>query len=139
MMGARDLSIINTPPPNRHPINTELHTFNEDIIREAINYEVERSGQVFFINNRVQNIADVEALINRICPEVKTIVAHGQMDGTKLESIILDFMAGDYDVLIATTIIEARPRLLRLDDNLTIPLTFSFIMFIFNLIWVYNY
>lgn len=107
LMGARDLSILNTPPPNRHPIVTELHTFNEDIIREAILYEVERNGQVFFINNRVNNIHEIEALVRRILPDIKTVVAHGQMEGQKLESIMLDFIEGDYDVLIATTIIES--------------------------------
>ncbi|MDR2928643.1 MAG: transcription-repair coupling factor [Cytophagaceae bacterium] len=107
LMGARDLSILNTPPPNRHPIVTELHTFNDEIIKEAILYEVERGGQVFMINNRVQNINEIEAMINRFLPDVKTVVAHGQMEGSKLEKIILDFIAGDYDVLIATTIIES--------------------------------
>ncbi len=107
LMGARDLSIINTPPPNRHPIVTELHAFNEDIIAEGINYEVSRGGQVFFIHNRVQNIFDVEDMIKRICPKVKTIVGHGQMEGPKLEKIMIDFINGDYDVLIATTIIES--------------------------------
>ena len=107
LMGARDLSVINTPPPNRHPIVTELHTFNEDIIREGIYYEVSRNGQVFFIHNRVQNIHEVEALINRLCPEVRTIVAHGQMEGSRLEQVMLDFINGDYDVLVATTIIES--------------------------------
>jgi transcription-repair coupling factor (superfamily II helicase) len=106
LMGARDLSIINTPPPNRHPIVTELHTFNNDIIREAIMYEVNRNGQVFFIHNRVQNIVEVEDMVNRICPEVTTRYAHGQMDGKSLERIMLEFMRGDFDVLIATTIIE---------------------------------
>lgn len=107
LMGARDLSIINTPPPNRHPIVTELHSFNEEIIAEGINYEVSRGGQVFFIHNRVQNINEVEAQIQRICPTVKTIVGHGQMEGSKLEKVMIDFMSGDYDVLIATTIIES--------------------------------
>ena len=107
MMGARDLSIINTPPPNRYPIITELHTFNEDIIREAINYEFHRNGQVFFIHNRVQNIEEIEKLINKLCPDVKTIVAHGQMEPRKLEKVMLDFINYDYDVLIATTIIES--------------------------------
>jgi transcription-repair coupling factor (superfamily II helicase) len=107
LMGARDLSIINTPPPNRYPIVTEVHTFEEEIIREAISYEIERNGQVFFIHNRVQNIMEVEAMINRVVPGVKTIVAHGQMDGPKLEKIMLEFIRGDYDVLIATTIIES--------------------------------
>ena len=107
LMGARDLSVINTPPPNRHPIITELYTFNEDIISEGINYEVSRGGQVFFIHNRIQNIYEVEALIKRICPKVKTVVGHGQMEGPKLEQIMIDYMNGDYDVLIATTIIES--------------------------------
>ncbi|SFE19246.1 transcription-repair coupling factor [Thermophagus xiamenensis] len=107
LMGARDLSILNTPPPNRHPIITELHVFNEAIIKEAITYELERNGQVFFINNRVQNIYELEKAINRWLPDVRTVVAHGQMEGQKLEKIMLDFMAGDYDVLIATTIIES--------------------------------
>ena len=107
LMGARDLSILNTPPPNRHPILTELHTINDEIIKEAISYEIERNGQVFFIHNRVQNIFEVEAMVNRILPTVKTVVAHGQMEGTQLEKIMLDFINGDYDVLIATTIIES--------------------------------
>ena len=107
LMGARDLSILNTPPANRHPIFTELHTFNEDIIREAIRYETDRNGQVFFINNRVQNIMEIEAFINRIMPDIKTVVAHGQMDGGHLEKIMMDFIHGEYDVLIATTIIES--------------------------------
>ncbi len=107
LMGARDLSILNTPPPNRHPILTELHTINDEIIKEAISYEIDRNGQVFFIHNRVQNIFEIEAMINRILPNVKTIVAHGQMDGPQLEKIMLGFINGDYDVLIATTIIES--------------------------------
>ncbi len=107
LMGVRDLSIINTPPPNRHPIITELHTFNEDLIREAIDYEISRGGQVFFIHNRVENIEEIEALVKRISPSVSTAVAHGQLAGNQLESIMLDFIDGNYDVLIATTIIEA--------------------------------
>jgi transcription-repair coupling factor (superfamily II helicase) len=107
LMGARDLSILNTPPPNRHPIITELHVFNEAIIKEAITYEVERNGQVFFINNRIQNIYELEKAINSWLPEVRTVVAHGQMEGQKLEQIMLDFIEGEYDVLIATTIIES--------------------------------
>lgn len=107
LMGARDLSIINTPPPNRYPIVTEVHTFDTEIIKEAISYEVERNGQVFFIHNRVQNIKEVEALLHRILPNIKTVVAHGQMEGSQLEGIMLDFIRGDYDVLLATTIIES--------------------------------
>lgn len=107
MMGARDLSIIQTPPPNRYPIATELHGFNVDIIREAIRYEMARGGQVFFIHNRVSNIYEVEAEIKKIVPEVRTIVGHGQMDGEKLENVMMDFINGEYDVLVATTIIES--------------------------------
>ena len=107
LMGARDLSVINTPPPNRFPIQTEVHTFNEDIIREAIQYELERDGQVFFIHNRVQNIREVEDMIRRTVPDVRTIVGHGQMDGKELEKVMLDFIAGKFDVLIATTIVES--------------------------------
>jgi transcription-repair coupling factor (superfamily II helicase) len=106
-MGARDLSVINTPPPNRHPIITELHTFNDDVVREGIMYEVSRGGQVFFINNRVQNIHEVEGLVRKLCPGVKTCVAHGQMEGHELEQTMTDFVRGDYDVLIATAIIES--------------------------------
>ncbi len=107
LMGARDLSVINTPPPNRHPIVTELHTFNDDIVREGIDYEISRGGQVFFINNRVQNINEVEVLIRKLCPGVKTCVAHGQMEGPELEKTMTDFIRGDYDVLVATAIIES--------------------------------
>ena len=107
LMGARYLSIINTPPPNRYPINTEVHPFNEEIIRDAIDYEVARGGQVFFINNRVQNINEIETLVKRLCPGVRTVVGHGQMDGEKLEKVMFDFVNGDFDVLVATTIIES--------------------------------
>ncbi len=107
LLGARDFSIVNTPPPNRHPIATELHTFNEDIIKEGIEFEVSRNGQVFFLHNRIQNIVEIEALINRLCPRVKTAIAHGRMESKKLEQVMLDFIRGDYDVLVATTIIES--------------------------------
>ena len=107
MMGARDLSIINTPPANRYPIITELHTFNEDIIKEAIDYEFQRNGQIFFIHNRVQNIEEIEKIINKLCPDVRTVHAHGQMEPKKLERVMLDFINYEYDVLIATTIIES--------------------------------
>lgn len=107
LMGARDLSIIQTPPPNRYPIITEVHGFNEKLIRDAILYEVGRNGQVFFIHNRVQNIHEVEATIKRIVPGVKTIVGHGQMEGHELERVMLGFINGHYDVLVATTIIES--------------------------------
>lgn len=107
LMGARDLSIIQTPPPNRYPIVTEAHGFNEQMIREAIEFELDRNGQVFVIHNRVQNIFEVEDAIKRIVPGVKTVVGHGQMDGPKLEKVMLDFINGKFDVLIATTIIES--------------------------------
>ncbi len=107
LMGARDLSIINTPPPNRHPIITELHPFNEEIIREAIEYEVSRGGQVFFIHNRVQNIGEVKEMVDKLVPHVRSVVAHGQMDGKALEKVMLGFMNGEHDVLIATSIIES--------------------------------
>ncbi|MCK9208351.1 MAG: DEAD/DEAH box helicase, partial [Salinivirgaceae bacterium] len=107
LMGARDLSIINTPPPNRQPILTELHTFNESIIQEAINYELGRNGQVFFIHNRVENIHEVANLISRLNPEARVLFAHGQMEGRTLETKMLDFINGKFDVLVATTIIES--------------------------------
>lgn len=107
LMGARDLSILSTPPTNRQPIVTEVHTFDEAVFRDAINYEVERGGQVFVINNRIQHLYELEKMLNKLLPDVRTVVAHGQMEGTTLESIMLDFIAGDYDVLLATTIIES--------------------------------
>ena len=107
LMGARDLSIINTPPPNRMPIVTELHGFNEEIIKEGIEYEVSRNGQVFVIHNRIENIKEIQAKINRICPNVKTAIVHGRMEGKEIENVMYSFIEGDYDVLIATTIIES--------------------------------
>jgi transcription-repair coupling factor (superfamily II helicase) len=107
LMGARDLSIINTPPPNRYPVTTEVHTFNDQLIRDAINYEISRGGQVFFIHNRVQDIHDMAAMIAKLCPGVKIGVGHGQMDGDKLEEILMNFIEGETDVLLATTIIES--------------------------------
>jgi transcription-repair coupling factor (superfamily II helicase) len=107
LMGARDLSIINTPPPNRMPIVTELYGYNEEIIKEGIEYEVSRNGQVFFIHNRVDNIKLIQAQINRICPNIKTAIVHGQMEGSHVENVMYNFIQGDYDVLIATSIIES--------------------------------
>ena len=107
MMGARDLSVINTPPPNRYPVQTELRTFDGELIREAILFEMARNGQVFFIHNRVQNIMDVHDMIMSYVPGCRIAVAHGQMEGSKLEEIMLDFIAGDYDVLLCTTIVES--------------------------------
>lgn len=107
MMGARDLSIINTPPPNRFPVQTEIRSFSEEVIRDAILFEVARGGQVFFVHNRVQNIMDVYDMILRFVPGVRIGVAHGQMEGEKLEKVMMAFIEGDFDVLLATTIIES--------------------------------
>ena len=107
LMGARDLSIINTPPPNRQPVLTEIISFNEELIRDAIAYEVGRGGQVFFVNNRLSNIKELSGMIQRLCPGVRVGIGHGQMDGKQLEKIMLDFIEGAYDVLLATTIIES--------------------------------
>ena len=107
LMGARDLSIINTPPPNRQPIQTEVLVYNEDIIREAIYYETERGGQVFFIYNRVQGLAEMAAIISGLCPDLSIGIAHGQMEGNELEEHILDFIDRKYDVLICTNIVES--------------------------------
>jgi transcription-repair coupling factor (superfamily II helicase) len=106
LMGARDLSNIHTPPPNRYPIQTEIERFNTDIIREAIEFEMSRNGQIFFINNRIQNIYEIEMLIRHEVPDVRIAIGHGQMEPEKLEKIILDFVNYEYDVLVATTIIE---------------------------------
>lgn len=107
MMGARDLSVITTPPPNRYPIQTELHVFNEEIIRDAVAYEIARGGQVFFIHNRVQNIMEMAGMIQRLCPDAKVICGHGQLSGEQLEDVMLTFVNGEADVLVATTIIES--------------------------------
>ena len=107
LMGARDLSIINTPPPNRYPVQTELHSINEEVIRDAINYEISRRGQVYVINNRIQNIYEISDMIERLVPQARVAVGHGQMEGAKLEKTMMDFIAGDYDVLVATTIVES--------------------------------
>jgi transcription-repair coupling factor (superfamily II helicase) len=107
LMGARDLSIINTPPPNRQPIETEIISFDEQVIRDAIYYEIERGGQVFFIHNRVQNIGEIKNLIQSLCPDVSIAVAHGKMEGHQLEQVILDFMNRKYDVLVCTNIVES--------------------------------
>ncbi len=107
LMGARDLSIINTPPPNRQPIQTEVMVFNEDIIRDAIYYETERGGQVFFIHNRVLGLSEVAEMIQGICPDLSIGFAHGQLEGHELEKRILDFIDRKYDVLVSTNIVES--------------------------------
>ncbi len=107
LMGARDLSVINTPPPNRQPIQTEVSVFNEDFIRDTIYYETERGGQVFFIHNRVKGLAEMKSLIQGLCPDLSIAFAHGQMEGDELEDTILDFMDKRYDVLVCTNIVES--------------------------------
>lgn len=107
LMGARDLSIINTPPPNRQPIQTEISIFNEDTIRDIIYYETERGGQVFFIHNRVKGLEEMRSFLQGLCPDLSIASAHGKMDGAQLEDTILDFMDGKYDVLVCTNIVES--------------------------------
>jgi transcription-repair coupling factor (superfamily II helicase) len=107
LMGARDLSIINTPPPNRQPIQTEMHVYDEDFIRDAIYYETERGGQVFFIFNRVQGLPEMAGIIQGLCPDLSIGYAHGQMEGNELEEHILDFIDKKYDVLVCTNIVES--------------------------------
>jgi len=107
LMGARDLSIINTPPPNRQPIQTEVQIFNDDFIRDAIYFETERGGQVFFIHNRIQGLGEMAALIRSLCPDISVGFAHGQLEGHELEERILDFIDRKYDVLVCTNIVES--------------------------------
>ncbi len=107
LMGARDLSVINTPPPNRYPIHTEIRPFGADVIRDAINYETDRGGQVFFVHNRIQNIGEVADMIRKFCPGVTIAIGHGQMEGHTLEKVMVDFIDGKYDILLSTTIIES--------------------------------
>jgi transcription-repair coupling factor (superfamily II helicase) len=107
LMAARDLSVITTPPPNRYPIETNVVGFSEEVIRDAISYEIQRNGQVYFINNRIENIKEVAGMIQRLVPNARVGIGHGQMDGKKLEELMLAFMNGEFDVLVATTIIES--------------------------------
>ena len=107
LMGARDLSVIATPPPNRYPVQTELHNFNEELVRDALQFEITRGGQAFFIHNKVQSIQEVAGIIQRLLPEAKVGVGHGQMDGDKLEEVMLNFVEGKTDILVATTIVES--------------------------------
>jgi transcription-repair coupling factor (superfamily II helicase) len=107
LMAARDLSVITTPPPNRYPIDTNVVGFSEEMIRDAISYEIQRNGQVFFINNRIENIKEVAGMIQRLVPNARVGIGHGQMEGKKLEELMLAFMNGEFDVLVATTIIES--------------------------------
>ncbi len=107
LMAARDLSLIKTPPPNRHPIDTNIIRFSEEIIRDAISYEISRGGQVFFIHNRIENIKEVAGMLQRLVPSAKISVGHGQMEGKKLEELMLGFMNNEFDVLVSTTIVES--------------------------------
>lgn len=107
LMGARDLSILRTAPPNRYPIQTEIVPFNEEVVRDAISYEVSRGGQIFFVHNRIANIKEVAGMIQRLVPDIRVGIGHGQMDGDKLEEVMSNFIDGVYDVLVATTIIES--------------------------------
>ena len=106
LMGARDLSVIHTPPPNRYPIQTEVHTFNNEVIADAINFEMSRNGQVFFVNNRISNLPYLKELILKYVPDCRVAIGHGQMEPAKLEDIIMGFVNYDYDVLLSTTIVE---------------------------------
>lgn len=107
MMGARDLSIIQTAPPNRHPIQTELRPFHEEVIRDAVSYEIQRGGQIFFVHNRVQNLREIAGMIQRLCPDARVGIAHGQMAGHELEDVMSNFIEGAYDVLVSTAIVES--------------------------------
>ncbi len=107
LMAARDLSIINTPPPNRHPIETNVIRFSEEIIRDAIQYEISRGGQIFFIHNRIENIKEVAGMLQRLLPDANIAIGHGQMEGKKLEQLMLAFMNDEFDVLVSTTIVES--------------------------------
>lgn len=107
LLGARDLSIISTPPPNRQPVTTEVHVFKEELIRDAISYELKRGGQVFFVHNRVNDIESIANIILRLVPDAKIGIAHGQMDGDKLEKVMMKFIEGEYDILVSTNIIES--------------------------------
>jgi len=107
LMGARDLSIISTPPPNRQPVVTELHVFNDKLIKEAVEYEIDRGGQIFFIHNRVNDLMQLGGMIRKLVPKARIGIAHGQLEGDELEDVMLKFINGEYDVLVATTIIEA--------------------------------
>ena len=106
LMGARDMSIIQTPPPNRYPINTEVHTFSGDVIAEAINFELSRNGQVFFVNDRISNLPELQLLIRKRVPDARVAIGHGQMKPEELENIVMRFMNHDFDVLLSTTIVE---------------------------------
>lgn len=106
LMGARDMSIMQTPPPNRYPICTEIHSFDKEVIKDAIEFEMSRNGQVFFVNDRISNLPELKLLINKFVPDARVAIGHGQMKPEELEKIVMEFMNHDYDVLLSTTIVE---------------------------------
>ena len=106
LMGSRDLSVISTPPPNRQPIITESHLFSEEIIRDAVNAELDRGGQVYFVHNRVEDLMTLQGMVTRLCPRARVGIGHGKMPAEQLEKLIMDFIYGEFDVLISTTIVE---------------------------------
>ncbi|MDE7004933.1 MAG: transcription-repair coupling factor, partial [Alistipes sp.] len=106
LMGSRDLSVISTPPPNRQPIVTESHVFSEEIVRDAIQAELARGGQVYFVHNRVEDLLSIQGLIARVCPKARVGVGHGKMPAEQLEKLIMDFIYGEFDILLSTTIVE---------------------------------
>ena len=107
LMGSRDLSVISTPPPNRQPVSTESHLFDEELIREAVDYELQRGGQVYFVHNKVETIDNVRRMVGQLCPKARVAVGHGQMPAQQLEKLMMDFIYGEFDVLVATTIVES--------------------------------
>ncbi len=107
LMGSRDLSVISTPPPNRQPITTESHTFSDEVIRDAIDFELSRGGQVYFVHNRIEDLMTLEGLIKRLCPRARVAVGHGRMPAAEMERLVMDFIYGEFDVLVSTTIVES--------------------------------
>jgi len=107
LMGARDMSVLRTPPPNRYPVQTEVLSFDPDVIRDAVKLEIERGGQVYFVHNRIQNLEDIATLIRRLVPEARVAIGHGQMPGDEMEKVMLRFVAGEIDVFVSTTIVES--------------------------------
>lgn len=107
LMGSRDLSVISTPPPNRQPITTESHTFSEEVIRDAVDFELSRGGQVYFVHNRIEDLHTLQGLITRLCPKARVAVGHGRMPAAEMERLVMDFIYGEFDVLVSTTIVES--------------------------------
>ncbi len=107
LMGSRDLSVISTPPPNRQPITTESHTFSEEVIRDAVEFELSRGGQVYFVHNRIEDLQTLQGLVTRLCPRARVAVGHGRMPAAEMEKLVMDFIYGEFDVLVSTTIVES--------------------------------